>query len=351
MKTVTIPHSRPWITEEDKTSVADVLATGMIAKGDKVKEFEERVAAYLGINNAIAQGSGTAALILALKTLQIGVGDETILPTYVCRSVLESVLSVGATPVLCDVNESGVITERTAAPHISQNTKAIIAVHIFGHACDVRALSRLGVVVIENACQSFGLTIGGKMAGAVGDVGVLSFHATKCLTTGEGGMVVTHDPALAEKARTLVDGHQQPTVGSAAPLSDLQAALGLSQLKRYPNFLDRRRQIRDAYVNAYKGVHENISVWCDYTNNPYLFRLSLKMSQGFDEAQREFSLYGIQARRGVDTLLHREMGLSDGLFPNAITLFRQNVSLPFYPALEEVEIERVCDALSNISRG
>ncbi len=346
MKTETIPHSRPWIIKADQAAVADVLATGMIAKGEKVWEFEYQMTAYLGVNYAIAQGSGTAALILALKTLQMAKGDEVILPTYVCRSVLEAVLSVGVTPVLCDVNEMGVITEHTVAPHINQNTKAIIAVHIFGHPCDVRALSRTGIVIIEDACQSFGLTINGEMAGALGDIGVLSFHATKCLTTGEGGMVVTRNAAMAERARALTEGQLQPTARNVSPLSDLQAALGIAQLARYSSFLTRRKALQKQLVEAATGFGLKLGIPND---SNALFRFTIRGQDHFDIQQARFLERGIYVRRGVDELLHRYLRLGDQHFPMAVGLYESTVSVPFYPSLSDAEVSTLCKAFSLFS--
>ena len=341
-----IPHSRPWIVEDDYSAVSAVLRSGMIDQGNLTKEFEKSVSNQLGVNGGVAVSSGTSALILALHVIGVKSETEVILPTYVCRSVMEAIQVFGAKPVFCDVGTEWAMTPHSVEDCITEKTSAIIAVHIFGIPVDVQSMMEFGLPVIEDSCQALGTEVGGKPSGAVGTVGVFSFHATKCIATGEGGMMVSSNDIFIEKARTMRDLGSASLPRVAAPFTDFQAALGLSQLKRYPDFLDRRRLIRDAYVNAYRGTHENISVWRDYTKNPYLFRLPLKMSRGFEEAHREFLRHGIQVRRGVDTLLHRETGLSDNLFPNSINLFNATVSIPFYPALQDVEIERLCDALS-----
>ena len=343
-----IPHSRPWITEVDRQVVQSVLASGMIANGTQAGELERSVCGYLSVNRAVLQSSGTAALVLALRTLKISTGDEVVLQTYVCRSVLESVLHVGATPVFCDVDDTGVITEETVAPYITSKTKAIIAVHLFGHPCDVQMLKKYRVPVIEDACQALGLTIDGKMAGALGDIGVLSFHATKCLTTGEGGMLVTQNTALGERALQLAEGTTTPTSRNLAPLSDLQAALGLSQLSRYSDFLKRRNELRHKYTEAAQRL--GIATGGSEKSN-MLLRFTLRTKQPFEIVQSEFRAQGISARRGVDELLHRTLRLNDTAFPTAVRLYQQTVSVPFHPSLSIEESVAVCKAFGVVKLG
>lgn len=333
-----IPHSRPWIIDADKQAVESVLVSAMIAKGAKVGELECRVCEYLGVNYAVAQSSGTAALILALRTLRICANDEVILPTYVCHSVLNAVLFAGAKPVLCDVDGTGVITSETVAAHITSKTRAIIAVHIFGHPCDLRGLRNFGIPIIGDACQAFGLTVDGTMAGAIGDIGVLSFHATKCLTTGEGGMLVTCNKDWGERARQLADGSFLTSVSNAAHLSDLQAALGLSQLSRYSNFVERCDILRLNYTAAAQSL--GISI-CANLQSDMLFRFTLRSKRSFEWLRSRFLDRGIIVRRGVDELLHRTIGLSDLAFPMAVSLYQGTVSVPFYPSLSGEEAATV----------
>ena len=340
-----IPHSRPWITEKDKLAVQAALHSGMISEGSLVSEFENEVKRYLSVNNAVAQGSGTAALILALKTLDIKQGDEVVLPTYVCRSVLEAILSVGASASLCDVDEKGVITVNTVTPLITEYTKAIIAVHTFGHPCDIAQLKTLGFPVIEDACQSLGLLVDGIMAGAMGDVGILSFHATKCLASGEGGMLVTDDTQVGERARKLAAGDLPPAPRSVAPMSDLQAALGIAQFARYSEFISRRAELCAQYTNAAHDL--GFSIGSDLRSN-MLFRFTLRIKAGFGAVEEQFSRQGVTIRRGVDELLHRLVGLDDVLFPHASHLYQQTVSVPFYPGLSQEEAAQVKDSFASL---
>lgn len=342
-----VSHSRPWIVAADRKAVEAVLRTGMLAQAELVDRFEKGIAKYVGSHHAIAQSSGTAALILALKTLKIGVGDSVVLPTYVCQSVLEAILSVGATPKFCDVNNKGVIEPALLEPVVDRSTKAIIAVHIFGHPCPILPLRAHQLPIIEDACQSFGLMLGASRAGSLGDIGIFSFHATKCLTTGEGGMLVTDNHDYAARALQMAQGSEIPSERISCPMSDLQAALGLSQLVRYADFEARRKDLLTLFMDAAQrhGLETGTPKEC---NLP--FRFTFRVDQSFTEVKDRCDALGVNIRRGVDRLLHRTMGLSDTRFPNSVRLFDTTVSIPFYPGLSDAEVKRVIAAVGAIAR-
>ena len=321
----------------------------MIARGALVQALEQAVANQLGACGAIACTSGTAALGLALKTLDIGPGDEVVLPTYVCWSVLAAVTASGAVPRLCDVDQRGVLTVQTVRAALSARTRAILAVHVFGHPCDIHSLTSLGLPVIEDTCQAFGLDVNDHPAGTLGTLGVLSFHATKCLTTGEGGMLVVGDSNLMDRACALSESADRNNAVGATVMTDMQAALGLSQLERYPSFLERRRQIFLAYHDASGQLRTARPA---YWGEPvFLFRYTLRADHGFELTQPALLAYGVQARRGVDELLHRRLGLDDLDFPQATLLFKHVVSLPFYPSLTGQEQAQVIRAMQAVFDG
>lgn len=346
---LSVPHSRPWIQEADRRAVDEVLQNSMITCGARVQAFEQAIANQLGAFGGIACTSGTAALGLALKTLNIGAGDEVILPTYVCWNVLAAVTASGATPRLCDVDNTGVLTLQTVRAVLSSRTRAIVAAHIFGHPCDIVSLTSLGQPVIEDACQAFGLEINHQPAGTLGTFGILSFHATKCLTTGEGGMLIATDPALLERARALTESAGLNNAAGATAMTDLQAALGLAQLARYPSFLDRRRCMFGIYHEA---AGQLTTARPGYRGEPaFLFRYTLHAHQGFESAHLAFLALGVQIRRGVDELLHRRLGLDDRDFTGAAELFEHVVSLPFHPSLTEQEQAQVLRAMQGVFGG
>lgn len=345
-----IPHSKPWLISKDRTSIEKVLMSNMIARGTQVEKFENLVAKYLNARYAIAQGSGASAIILALKCLKIEKNDEVIIPTYVCRSVYESVLSVGANPIICDVNSQGVLDENSISSRITSKTKAIIAVHTFGYPCNISKIRNFGVPIIEDACQAFGMKLqheSNSSAATVGDIGILSFHATKCLTTGEGGMLITNSEKYYSEAKKLVHGSHVLSQRCYSPMSDLQASLGISQLKRYDEFLKRREQIKKSYLQAVDlqefFKHDNVD-----TN--VLFRFILRSNEAFEVLEDRFRNYNIIIRRGVDQLLHRMIELNDGDYNQAVNLFETSISIPFYPNLSDTEVKNICVAIVKIGR-
>lgn len=330
-----IPHSAPWISEADRQAVDARLRTGMVAAGEAVAEFEAAVRQWTGAAVGVARPSGADAIRSALEALGVGRGDEVILPTYVCESVMQSIRHVGASPVFADVNENAVVDPHTVAAVMTPATTAIIGVHTFGHLCDVLGMKALGLPVLEDACQAFGLQTPWGMAGAVGDLGVYSFHATKCLTTGEGGMLVAGgmSPAHLSKA---------PLQNLKSGLSDLQAALGLSQLRRYPEFLARRMALRLRYDHSLAS-QPTLTAHLPPVDS-FLFRYTIRSPGGFERAQAFFAARGVTVRRGVDSLLHRHAGERDDRFPVSLKLYETTVSIPFHPALADKDVDTVVKA-------
>jgi perosamine synthetase len=342
-----ILHSRPCITRQDADAVARVLQSGMIAEGRTVAAFEEAVGAYLGLRGGVATSSGTSALFLALTACGIGPGDEVVIPTYVCRSVRDAVLCTGATPVLCDIGDDWCMTPATVEAVLTTATRAIVLVHPFGIADDAGPICELGIPVIEDCCQALGASDGQSMVGQRGIAAIVSFHATKLLTTGEGGMVLTNDAAMLAKIRRLKTGTANGSdLRWRQPMTDLQAALGLSQLARYDVFLDRRRQIADAYFAGLADLPVRLPT--SVRNRSVFFRFPIRIAQDFAKVQAAFEAEGIQVRQGVDALLHWNDSNSANRFPVAEAYYRETLSLPIYPALTDVECDRVITACRKI---
>lgn len=337
-----IPHSRPWIADADVQVVTAILRSEMVGQGATVERFEAGFSHWLGMNQqGIAVSSGSAALQLALMALGVSSGDEVILPTYVCRSVFDAVRAAGGTPVLADVGHQGLVTPSDVAPIIGLRTKAVIVPHLFGAFADVAAFRTFGVPIVEDCAQAVDRPEHWKIGG---DIAVFSFHPTKCLTTGEGGMAVAVDPNLNARMRAIRDGRLASRV-LLAPMSDLAAALGLTQLGRYDHALERRRAIARTYRRALGDeapFHLRRTPW-DRTMH---FRFVVTAADGVEKAVEIFASRGVIVRRAVDTLLHRLEGRSDRMFPVATELFETLVSVPIYPALSDDEVERVSGALA-----
>jgi len=314
----------------------------MIAEVEVVAEFENAVSEYLGMAGGVATSSGTMALFLALKALDISHGDEVIIPTYVCRAVLDAVNYTGAMPVLCDVGDDWCMNVETVKYHVTAQTKAIVLVHTFGISADAKVFEKIGVPVIEDCCQSFGGVLHGKRLGSWGKLCICSFHAIKLLTTGEGGMVLTNDEILLHRLRELKYGvNKGYKLRYLFPMTDLQAALGLSQLRRFDEFLTRRRQIADVYFSKLDDL--SIQLPENIRGRSIFFRFPIRTQKGFESLRIAFDKLGIQVRRGVDALLHYGLGLTHGSFPVSEMLFNQTVSIPLYPALTSEEVEHIIE--------
>jgi len=337
-----IAHSGPWLTEEDQAAITSVMARGQLAQGPAVACFEAALADYLRAGAVIAVGSGAAALALALHALDISSGDEVILPTYVCFSVAQAVKSLGAVPVLCDIGEQWVMTAESVAAKITRRTKAVIVVHIFGILADTPGIESLGAPVIEDFCQAFGGKYGESSFPITSRLAFFSFNAGKCLAAGEGGAVATNDDGFAVRLRALRASRLIP-----APLSDLSAALGLSQLKRCDLALARRRSMADYY---FQNLPPSLTEKIKQVEKNVFFRFPLWRPSGpeFEEVKQLFAARDVAVRLGVDDLLHRWAGLADQGFENAAAALKRTLSIPIRPGLSPAELEQIVRAVKDV---
>ncbi|MFA6449842.1 MAG: DegT/DnrJ/EryC1/StrS aminotransferase family protein [bacterium] len=347
-KKIIIPHSKPWITRSDRDAVDATLASGMIGEGEAVSNFESAVAKRIGVRGGVAASTGTMALYYALKALGAGPGHEVIMPTFVCRAVMDAVTDSGAAPVFCDIGDDWCVNADTVSARITGKTRAVIVVHTYGISADIQPVCELSVPVIEDFCPAFGGGIGGRALGSFGAISVTSFYATKPLTTGEGGMALSDDDELLSTMRKLKNGTDSPAEGRRrCSMSDIQAALGLRQLVRYDKFLERRREIADFYFSRLDGLP--VALPHNIRDRSIFFRFPIRPLNGYAPYPGLFEMESIDiARGGVDYPLHIKCGAPAGSLPNAEKLFAETLSIPIYPALLDVEIERVADACRRI---
>jgi len=249
--------SRPQIGPEEIAAVTEVLESGMLASGDRVARFEDAFAHAIGSEHAIAVGSGTASLHVGLLALGIGEGDEVIVPSFTFAASANSVRLTGATPVFADVDRSDYTIHAAAVePLINARTKAVMPVHLYGQTAPMGPLMDLadetGIDIIEDAAQAHLAESDGVKAGAFGRAAGFSFYPTKNMTTGEGGMITTSDPGVAERARWLrnqgqAERYEHRIVGLNERMTEIEAAIGLVQLERLPMWTRRRREIAAKY--------------------------------------------------------------------------------------------------------
>lgn len=343
-----IPHSRPTVGPAEGRAAAAVIESAQIAQGAKVREFEQRFSAKHGAGDATACSSGTAALHLALMALGVHSGQEVIIPSYVCTALLNAVRYTGATPVVSDINSRSYNLDPDAVrAKMSRRTAAIIVPHMFGLPADVSSLSDCGVPLIEDCAQALGSTADGSWVGTRGQLAICSFYATKVITCGEGGMVVSRSKGLTERVRDLrdYDGRDDDKVRYNYKMTDIQAAVGLCQLDRLDEFIQRRRFIAGAYDAAFGELPMNLPVQAP---GHIYYRYVIDTRRDAGEVIRKLGLKNIRAARPVGRPLHRHLGL-DG-YAGTETAWRSAVSLPIYPSLSEEDLHRIIDVFWQLNR-
>jgi perosamine synthetase len=341
-----IPHSRPSIDSEDIENVVQVLASSNLAQGEKVKEFENQTTRFIGAKYAVACSSGTAALQLALLTLDLEENDEIIIPSYVCASPYFATVHAGARPRIADINPNEAnISAAAAKQRLSQKTKAIIVPHMFGNPAELDDLMKLGVPIIEDCAQSMGAEYKNRKVGSYGELAILSFYATKMITTGEGGMVLTNIEELYEKALDLRDYDHKPLVPAKYnyKMTDLQAALGISQLKKLPHFINCRKQIACAYTAALTGTNAILPAHHAHKNSVYYRYIIL--SDNAERVLKEAKEHGVICEKPVWKPLHQLTHSEE--CPNTDRVHEKAVSIPLYPSLSQEEIAHVTATLKS----
>jgi len=346
-----IPHSRPTIDEHDILAVASVLHSGNIAQGTAVEKFEQELSSYIGVKSGVATSSGTAALHLALLALDITGKDTVALPSYVCTAVLNAVNYVGASPLLIDThpdtfNMDVEDLERKLRPGV----KAIIVPHSFGLAADLEEIMALGIPVIEDCAQSIGATYRNKLTGSFGNISIFSFYATKMITTGEGGMVVSNSEEFLGKIRDLrdYDNRENYVTRYNYKMTDFQAALGLSQLKKLNHFIEIRRKIAQRYNIELKNL---CSLPVNHGNDSkhIYYRYTINLSRDVESFLKLSKEKGINCERPVFKPLHRYLNLSG--FTNTDRVWENAVSIPIYPTLTEKNMNTIIEFVKNAVAG
>jgi perosamine synthetase len=343
-----IPHSRPLISDSDLNAVISVLKAGQLSQGPKVREFENKLASFIGKKKAVAVSSGSAALHLALLALDIKKGDEVIIPSFVCSAVLNSVNYTGAAAILVDIDPLTFNMSVEAAKRaITRKTKAIIVPHMFGCSAEIDKLSELGVPVIEDCAQSIGANFKGKRAGSLGLLSVFSFYTTKVIAAAEGGMVLSDSEDLISRIKDLreYDHKDDYILRFNYKMTDIQAALGLSQLSSLEEFIDRRREIAARYFQELKNCNFKLPVWKEGKNHIY-YRFVIKTKDTSSEYIEKLQQKKVMCRRPVYIPLHIYLNLSG--FPHTLEAWHKTISIPLYPSLREVEIEKIIAVVKEI---
>ncbi|MDQ2853505.1 MAG: DegT/DnrJ/EryC1/StrS family aminotransferase [Chloroflexota bacterium] len=354
-----IPIARPQMGEEEKELVWSALSSGALAQGARVRELEERFADFIGVPHAVATSSGTAALHLALLASGVGPGDEVITVPFTFIASANSVLFTGARPVFVDVDESSFnIDVGQIEAAITPRTRAIMPVSLYGQVADMPAIAEIaerhGLALVEDAAQSHGSASGERRSGTWG-AGCFSFYPTKNMTTGEGGMVTTVDPELADRVRLSREHgmrvrYHHESVGFNFRMTDIHASIGLAQLTKLPGYNARRRQIAARYDTQLDGV-VTPAVTPGVTHVYHQYTIRVNRRDEFVELLRQ---------RGVGTGIyypipvHQQkpfvaLGYGEQRYPVSERLCREVVSIPVHPSLTDDEVGRVISAVNVVA--
>ena len=374
-----LPYGHQSIVEEDIQAVVEVLKSDWITTGPKVAEFEEALAEFVGADCAVSFSSGTAALHGAASAAGLAPGDEAITTPMTFCATANCVLYQGARPIFADVSADTLnIDPEKVSERITKKTKAVIPVDYAGHPADLDRILKLAeensLIVIEDACHALGASYKGKAIGGISDMTVFSFHPVKHITTGEGGMVTTNDRSLARRLRRFrshgIDSdarvrqakgqwyYEMVELGYNYRLSDLQCALGLSQLKRLAGGLARRRTIAGIYDSAFENspfirplsVHRDVA----HAHHLYVVRLNPeRLSSGRDAIFSALRAEGIGVNvHYIPVHLHpfyrTKMGTGPGMCPVAEAAYGQILSLPIFPGMSDSDADDVVDAIHKI---
>jgi len=364
-----LPFTRPSIDEDTIAGVAEVLRSGWITSGPRVKEFEAELSRFCGGRPVRCLNSGTAALEIGLRLAGVAPGDEVITTPLSWVSTSSVALEVGARPVFVDVDPAtrNIDLGRVESA-ITKKTKAILPVYLAGLPVDLDRLyaiaSRHALRVVEDACQAFGSSWKGVRVGARGDLVAFSFHANKNITSAEGGAIVLPgegDVALTEKLRLMGvtrfgdDGMDVDVVGGKFNLTDVAARIGLGQMKRLAEFTDRRRSLARRYFECFDRTLGCELPPADFENsNWHMFQVVLPARirrAEFIARMRELGV-GIGVHYPAIHLfsLYRSLGWREGQYPNAERIGRTIATLPLFPAMADSDVERVCEAATRALR-
>ncbi|XRL85419.1 DegT/DnrJ/EryC1/StrS family aminotransferase [Bacillus subtilis] len=379
-----LPYSLPLIGKEEIQEVTETLESGWLSKGPKVQQFEKEFAAFVGAKHAVAVNSCTAALFLALKAKGIGPGDEVITSPLTFSSTANTIIHTGATPVFADIDENTLnIDPVNLEAAVTPRTKAVVPIHFGGQSCDMDAILAIaqnhGLFVLEDAAHAVYTTYKQRMIGSIGDATAFSFYATKNLATGEGGMLTTDDEELADKIRVLsLHGmskaawnryssngswyYEVESPGYKMNMFDLQAALGLHQLKRLDDMQKRREEIAGRYQTAFQQISGLITPFVHDDGRHAWHLYVLQVDEKKAGVTRSEMITALKDEYNIGTSVHfipvhihpyyqKQFGYKEADFPNAMNYYKRTLSLPLYPSMSDDDVDDVIEAVRDIVKG
>lgn len=366
-----ISLSAPDITEADIESVTRVLRSGRLSLGPVLQEFEERFAEFVGTRHAVAVSSGTAALHLCMLTLELQPEDEVITTPFSFIASANCIMMVGAVPVFVDIDpDTWNINTNLIRRAISARTRAILPVHVFGQPAKMDAIQDIalseGLSVIEDACEAVGAYYREQAVGTFGDAGTFAFYPNKQMTTGEGGMITTNQQTLADTVRSLRNQGRDSTscwlshqrLGYNFRLSDINAALGLSQLARLDTLVEQRSRVAEWYRQRLKSDSRLILQHVPRDVQMSWFVFVVRLNDDYDPVDRDRILGQLQAKSigcsnyfapiHLQPFYRERFDYREGDFPKCEHLAARTIALPFHANLSEAEVDTVCRELTSL---
>ena len=354
-----IPQIEPWIDDRELFYLKQVIESTYVTEHDLTKNFENRIKELTGSKHAIAYTNGTAALYACLKALDIGPGDEVIVPNMTFIATSNAVLMTGANPVFCEISETTLCLDpENITDLITDKTKAIIPVHLYGQSADMHAITKIaddnGLFVIEDAAQGVGVKFDSKHTGTYGDLGILSFYGNKTITCGEGGIILTDDDNLKnicyrlknhgrDKKGVFIHDH----VGFNFCFTEMQAAIGLAQLDKLPAIIERKKEIYDTYHKELASLSDNFKpIMIDQRTTPvhwftsFLTEQKLQLQQYLKSKNiqtRDF-FYPLNMQPCYDNITKKE-------FPISKKAYYEGISLPSSYNLKKDQQEYIIDSI------
>lgn len=365
-----IQIARPYIDDNDIDGVIQVLKSGQLALGPKLKEFEKRFAKYVGVRYACAVSSGTAALHLGVKALGLRKGDEVITSPFSFIASSNALLYEGIKPVFSDIEQKSFnIDPEKIKQKITKKTKAILPVHIFGQSADMDFILQIAkeyyLKVLEDSCESLGATYKGKMVGTVGDIGTYAFYPNKQMTTGEGGMIVTDSKKLYDFCDSMRNQGRGKTdewlvherLGYNYRMDEMSASLGLTQLKKIDWMIEEKIKIACWYNDALRDIKgvEVLRVGPNRTHSYFVYVIRVKNGRR-DELMKKLGKNSIQTKPYLPVIhlqpfMRKIFGYKQGDFPIAEGVSEETLALPLYIGLTEEDVEYISDRIKRILNG
>lgn len=344
----------PYLDEQEINAVGKALRSKWLIPNTEAKKLEDNIKNYVGGKYAVATSSGSAALHLSLITLGIEKGDEVIVPTYVCAALLNAIHYVGATPVVVDIEKNWfTIDPIQIEKKINKKTKAIIVPHTLGFPAKIDEIKKFKLPIVEDCAHALGSYYKGKPLGSFGDISIFSFYATKVITTGHGGMLVTNNKKYNDEVRDLIhyDKRKDYKIRYNYQLTDFAAAIGNVQFKRIDNLFKKRKYIASKYISVLEKQKdiEFFPKKDDKKLNHYRFMIKFIDKKTRNSFKLNLSRKGISTVIPIESyqLLHRYLKLPKRDFPNAEEISNTTLALPIHPNLTEKEISTIAKALKS----